>query len=359
MFCIWEGGEIMALIDTYRRNIANKGRQLSDLQSDKAKESKKISDLEKKINEDKQRIAKTKSASTIKAKQRSIQQNSKKLSASYDKLAKVERRIGEISKNLENEKGKLMKEENKQQKKHVQAEKRHQKELQKNMKAIENSLNKQEIKHTQMQQDILDLQHVPEKINILFITSSPRDQTLLSPDEEVREIEDKIRKSEYRDSISFFTRWAARPLDMLQAINEIKPTIIHFSGHGSETADLAFQDDLGHTKLVSKEGIVQSIATVTEDVKMIFFSSCFTHQQAEEIVEYVDAAIGMMEEIRDDSARIFAAYFYSAIGFGYSISKAFEQAKAALMLEDIPEESIPELYTKNGLDPEEMILVQP
>lgn len=66
----------MALIDTYRKNIARKGRQLAELQGEKAKKSKKISDLEKKINDDKQRIAKTKSASTIKTKQK---QNKKAL----------------------------------------------------------------------------------------------------------------------------------------------------------------------------------------------------------------------------------------------------------------------------------------
>ena len=31
----------MALIDTYRKNIARKGRQLAELQGEKAKESKK------------------------------------------------------------------------------------------------------------------------------------------------------------------------------------------------------------------------------------------------------------------------------------------------------------------------------
>jgi CHAT domain-containing protein len=349
----------MSLNDTYRNNVARKGRELSDLQGKKAKEAKSISDLEKKINEDRRRIAKTKSESTIKTKQRNIERNNDKLSSVYSSLSKIEDRIGKKSKELENEKRKLADQERKEKKRDLQADKKHQKELQKNMKDIEGSLSEHEVIHQQIQGDISDLKNVPEKINILFITSSPEDQTRLNPDEEVREIEDKIRKSEYRDSISFVTRWAARPLDTLQAINEIKPTIIHFSGHGSEDSELAFQDDYGNTKLVSKEGIVQTIATATEDVKMIFFSSCFTHQQAKEIVKHVDASIGMINEIGDDSARIFAAYFYSSIGFGHSIAKSFKQAKAALMLEGIPEENIPELYTKDGLNSEEIILVKP
>lgn len=61
----------------------------------------------------------------------------------------------------------------------------------------------------------------------------------------------------------------------------------------------------------------------------------------------------------DEAARIFSAYFYSAIGFGFSVKKAFEQGKAALMLEGIPEEDTPELYVREGLNPNELIIVKP
>ncbi|WP_283771185.1 hypothetical protein QQL38_13630 [Pseudomonas syringae] len=36
--------------------------------------------------------------------------------------------------------------------------------------------------------------------------------------------------------LEFHTRWAVRPMDVFQAMNELKPTIVHFSGHGT-TAD--------------------------------------------------------------------------------------------------------------------------
>ena len=63
--------------------------------------------------------------------------------------------------------------------------------------------------------------------------------------------------------------------------------------------------------------------------------------------------------IGDDAARTFAAQFYSAIGFGKSVNEAFEQAKAALMLENIPEEDTPELFVADGLDASELYIVRP
>ena len=67
-------------------------------------------------------------------------------------------------------------------------------------------------------------------------------------DEEVREITAQIRASDYRDSVDLVSRWAVRPLDVLQALNEDKPHIVHFSGHGSSGTELVFQDDeCGHS----------------------------------------------------------------------------------------------------------------
>src|SRR5690606_14329706 len=155
------------------------------------------------------------------------------------------------------------------------------------------------------------------------------------------------------------TRWATRALDVIQAINEENPTVIHFSGHGSEVEEIVFQDNQGNAKFVSKEAIVQTMMSASDTIKLVFFNTCFSYGQAQAVVEHVDAAIGMTESIGDEAARVFAAQFYSAVGFGLSLSKAFEQGKAALMLEGIPEEDIPELYLAENVNPDELILVQP
>ena len=57
------------------------------------------------------------------------------------------------------------------------------------------------------------------KIKILHVSANPQGTTQLGLDEEVREIEAKIRASEHRDVIEFITKWAARPDDLLQALS--------------------------------------------------------------------------------------------------------------------------------------------
>lgn len=202
---------------------------------------------------------------------------------------------------------------------------------------------------------------LPQKIVVAFFASDPGSSsaTRLALDEEARSIGEKIRSSQHRDSVELQTRWAVRPLDILQAVNELEPTVVHFSGHGSDDDELVLQDDKGQPKFVSKEAIVQTIAVSSDSVKLVVFNTCFSFNQAQEAVKHVDAAIGMNTTIGDESARVFSSQLYSAIGFGRSIRAAFNQAKAALMMESPGEAGTPNLYIKEGVRDDELILVRP
>lgn len=101
------------------------------------------------------------------------------------------------------------------------------------------------------------------------------------------------------------------------------------------------------------------MVSTSDTIELVFFNTCFSFNQAREITRHINAAIGMNTSIGDDARRIFARQFYSALRFGHSIYKAFEQAKGALMLEGIPEEQTPEIYNKETIDLQNLILVKP
>lgn len=112
----------------------------------------------------------------------------------------------------------------------------------------------------------------------------------------------------------------------MQAINESRPRVIHFSGHGSDKDEIIFQDFTGNTKSVSKSAIVEKIVATSDDVQLVFFNTCYSAAQAEAVVEHVPAGIGMNTSIGDDAARVFAAQFYSAIEFGRSVGRAVQSS---------------------------------
>jgi hypothetical protein len=329
---------------------------LAKLQNDRATETKKSPAQTNKILSAKRVIQTTKSTSTITSKLREIETAEKVLANIDKKVADIDSKIARKEKEIADEEKKFRQEEAREQKKQDDLEKKRLIESAKQIKQMQSTLNTHERIQAQMKQDIFSLQTIPESITVLFMASNPTGTIPLRLDEEARIVYETIRKSEHRDSVNFETRWAVRPLDILQAINELNPSIIHFSGHGSETEELVFQDANGNPKLVTKEAIVQTMMTSSEQIRLVFFNTCFSYTQAKAVVEHVEAAIGMTISIGDDAAMIFAAQFYSAIGFGLSVKRAFEQAKAALMLEGIPEENTPELYVRDGLDPNEIIV---
>lgn len=347
----------MALIDTYRSNITRKKSEISKLSQDKAKESAKIPALKSKIIAAKSAIERTKIQSTIKSKLSEISRAEKDIAAVDKKIADYEKKIAQKDKELASEQKKYDSEVSKQDQKKASEEKKRLQENERVLSDINIAISRQSFIQDQIKNEIEEMKKVPEKITVLFMSSNPINTSHLRLDEEARSILEMIRKSKHRDSVNFETRWATRPLDILQAINELNPAVIHFSGHGAETGELVLENSDGTAKLVRKEAIVQTIMTSTDNIRLVFFNACFSEQQAEAVVENVDVAIGMNTSIGDKAAVVFASQFYSAISFGLSIKIAFEQAKAALMLENIPEENTPQLFVRDGLNASDIFLV--
>lgn len=94
-------------------------------------------------------------------------------------------------------------------------------------------------------------------------------------------------------------------------------------------------------------------------IRLVVFNACFSQQQAESVVEHIEAAIGMSDSIPDETACVFAAQLYSSIGFGRSLKTSFDQAKAELLLEGISGENIPRVFTRDGIDANDMVFVSP
>jgi hypothetical protein len=176
---------------------------------------------------------------------------------------------------------------------------------------------------------------------------------------EAREIEAKIRAADHRDSLELITRWAVRPDDLLQYLNQYKPHVVHFSGHGSSTEEIVLLDNQGEAKPVSKEALVSLFRTLRDNIRLVLLNACYSRSQAEAITSEIDCSIGMSGEISDYAAIAFATSFYRAIGFGRSVREAFDQGKTALLLEGIPEEKTPSLLTRSTITPEAIILINP
>jgi hypothetical protein len=198
----------------------------------------------------------------------------------------------------------------------------------------------------------------PAAITVLFVAASPEDQTPLRLDQEVREIQQRVRASDYRDAVRFEYRLATRTTDLLQALNEVKPEVVHFSGHGTQAA-LVFEDDDAYTKPLTNADLAQLLRISSERIRLAIFNSCDSASHAAIACEHIEAAIGMNEPVDDTAAKTFAGQFYNSIGFGKSLADAFDQARLQVKLATGTDSGAPQLHTAPRVNPREIYLVKP
>jgi len=353
----------------YHRKAQDAQREVAKLQEDKARCSRDISDASKRISTIRQSMSRTLSGSMRASKERDIEREEQKKTTGQKKIADLDSKIAQAQQKQADAQRNAQREEvkaaEKQQKEAVLAaeDRRRQEERQRHAQAqrdreVSSTLARHEDLHEATRMDIETLRRLPEKIVVLVLAANPIDESSLRLDEEVRLITTEIRASEFRDVIRLESRWAVRPLDLLQALNELKPSIVHFSGHGTEDGQLVFQGDNNTVKFVSLHAIVATMQAA-EGVQLVFLNACFSAAQAQAVVQHVPAAIGMTDAIDDIAARIFAAKFYSALGFGHSVERAYLQAQAALTLEGMSNEDFSFLVTAPGVDPAQLVLVRP
>jgi len=199
---------------------------------------------------------------------------------------------------------------------------------------------------------------IAERTRIVFLSANPTDTQQLRIDDELRAIKQKFRDAEYRDRFELFVCPAALQDDFLQALNEHRPHIVHFSGHGSDTEELVVCDENGTSKPINKDALITLFESTLSDVTVVVLNACHSILQAEAITSVIPCAIGMNDSITDPAAAVFAASFYRALAFGFSVKHAFMQGLAALKLEGLDEAEIPQLITRADVDASNLFVIQ-
>lgn len=220
------------------------------------------------------------------------------------------------------------------------------------------------------------------KRTILFLAANPLGTDRLALDAEARAIQAELERSGHRDRFELVTRWAVQPLDLLRELRKLKPTIVHFSGHGVRgtagrdgesqrdvimtAADsgfdavegLCFEGADGQLQLVSTAALEGMFGAAGSFVKLVILSACYSEPQATAVAAHVDCVIGMRGSIPDASALSFAIGFYGGLGEYESIAGAYRQGCAAFSIAGLHSDNRPQLKVRDGIDAEKVILAE-
>ena len=203
---------------------------------------------------------------------------------------------------------------------------------------------------------------------ILILAANPKDSGRLRLDQEVREIDEGLRRSQHRDQYELKQKQAVRIQDLRRALLDEKPQIVHFCGHGTITKDtlqhrgrgvfkteenfnsgIYLEDDSGNSRLLDQDALAELFGILAQNIECVVLNACYSESQAEAIGKYIPYVIGMKEAIGDKAAIEFTIGFYDGIGAGISTEKAFKLGCNAIQLKGIPENLTPIIKTNPDL----------
>ncbi len=216
---------------------------------------------------------------------------------------------------------------------------------------------------------------------ILFLAANPSGTAHVALDEEARAIQGALERSRYRKRFEFVTRWAVESVDLLYELHHLKPSIVHFGGHGvggaagappsgdgphrdvldrpdshdgEQRQGLLFQGPDSGSRFVSLAALKEAFHAAGSSVKLLVLNACHSGAPADELPD-VDCIVGMAGSIADDAAKSFAISFYASLGERASVTAAYESGRAAINLAGLADHDRPQLHVRAGVDPDQIV----
>lgn len=200
------------------------------------------------------------------------------------------------------------------------------------------------IRQAKKQPEITD-----NKVSILFLAADPTDASRLRLGEEYREISKQLKLAQLRDRFALESpQLSVRPSEITQALLETRSQIVHFSGHGTSTGELCFENETGQTLYVQPNALATLFKQFQNQVQCVLLNACYSEIQAKSIAEHIKFVIGMTSAIDDKAAIAFAIGFYQALGAGKTIEDSYQFGCVQILLQGIPGDKIPVLIQKEN-----------
>lgn len=183
---------------------------------------------------------------------------------------------------------------------------------------------------------------------ILMLTANPKDTTKLRLVEEEKEIRYRLRLAGYGETPIHLNQ-ATTTRELIDFLLNLKPEIVHFSGHGAGEAGLVFENENRQEKLIKAEDLADLFEAFSKYVKCVVLNACYAEFQAKAVAKHIDHVIGMHQKISDHAAIEFSSGFYSALGAGESIEFAHKLGCIAIQLAGLSKQAMPVLFLKGEM----------
>jgi hypothetical protein len=185
-------------------------------------------------------------------------------------------------------------------------------------------------------------------LTLLFVAADPKDLVRLRLGEEIREIQHVLQLAKNRDKFHLEQRLAVRVPDLTQALLDLDPYIVHFSGHGSAKGEICLEAPDGTSMPIPVPALRDLFSTSNDRLQCVILNACFSQEQAFAISQSVPFVVGMKQEMNDAASIAFALGFYQALGAGRTVPESFRFGLVQLGLWDLPGALTPQLFSRDS-----------
>jgi CHAT domain len=191
------------------------------------------------------------------------------------------------------------------------------------------------------------------RLRVLYLAANPGATSPLRLDEEIHQIQSRLRGAPLSGRISMSSAWAVRVSDLARTLRETSPAAVHFAGHGTregiilerggEARDVKIPVpaptlDAGPTppEPVPGTALADLFRLEGRTVRCVVLNACFSEDQARAIADQVPFVVGTRPSIRDRDAIAFSGRFYESIANGATLEEAVEAGGNEIALQGGP-----------------------
>ena len=158
---------------------------------------------------------------------------------------------------------------------------------------------------------------------IVFLAADSKSGLLLG--RESNKIREELLMSTHRDEFLYTTLFEVTGFDFSRILLREKPTIVHFSGHGSSEG-IFLVNERESPQLASTQALQKLFGVLKKILKIecLILNACFSKAQAEVVAESIPVVVGTQSKIGDKEAINFSIGFYQGLGEGLTYEDAFE-----------------------------------
>lgn len=193
-------------------------------------------------------------------------------------------------------------------------------------------------------------------LKVLFLSANPanKGRRSLKPESEARILQARFA-AQQPQRLTLAAYHEVTNDELLGLVLCHRPTILHFSGHGSDRG-LVLLDRAGRATPVPGPALAELLAAIA-GVRCVVLNACFARPVAMALLPQTGYVIGIEGVAADDTAIAYAVGLYSALAAGESVASAVRFGRRQAFLQNLPDFKQLSLYHRPDVDPRSICLL--